>query len=144
MAEVEPMKKTATRRTRVVHAPAAKTPTPAAALPAAPPGVAALVQLAGLDGVLEAESKGPAAATPHQRESLTRQLSPEILDAYERALRAGRRPAVTVMEDCVCRGCHMRLHSSLAQRIHSRGAAACPHCLRVVYHSGQPAPAERS
>jgi len=138
MAEAEPVKRKPARR-----ASTARTADPVVAKPPAEevpsPAVAALVRLALLDGALDPQ---PSVALPssRQRESLLVQVPPEVLDAYERALRAGRRPAVTAIDGSVCRGCNMRLHSSLAQRIQSRGAAACPHCLRVVYSPATPAP----
>jgi hypothetical protein len=136
MAEAEPTKRRQSRAAGPAHAAG---PIEAVAAPASlSPGVAALIQLATFDGVLD--SRGPAPAAGTRRETLARQVPPEMLDAYDRALRAGRRPAVAALDGSVCRGCHMRLHSSLAQRIHSRGAAACPHCLRVVYEPGAERP----
>jgi hypothetical protein len=144
MVEAETSKRTAPRRASAARTPAPETTAaPSEAQPPLP-GVTALVQLARLDGVLEAQPPTPPSASRRLRESLVGQLPPEILEAYERALRAGRRPALAAIEGSMCRGCHMRLHSSLLQRIQSRGAAACPHCLRVVYHTGQPASADRS
>lgn len=138
MAEAEPVKRKPARRASTARrADAVVTKPPVEEAPS--PAVTALVQLARLDGALDAQPSGPPASA-RQRESLVGQVPHEILDAYERALRAGRRPAVAAIEGSVCRGCHMRLHSSLAQRIQSRGAAACPHCLRVVYSPAAPAP----
>ena len=58
----------------------------------------------------------------------------EILEAYDRAVRGGRRPAVVSLVASVCSGCHVRLHSTLEQKIRRRrGVAPCPHCLRLVY-----------
>ena len=61
-------------------------------------------------------------------------LSPEILEAYDRALRGGRQPAVVRLVASVCSGCHVRLHSTLEQKVRRRrGVGPCPHCLRLVY-----------
>jgi predicted nucleic acid-binding Zn-ribbon protein len=69
-----------------------------------------------------------------ERRGLGAKLSPEILEAYDRALRAGRRPAVVRLAANVCSGCNVRLHSTLEQRVRRRrGVGACPHCLRLVY-----------
>ena len=100
--------------------------------------VAALLRLAELDASLLA--RDPQRSAPvsddatKERRGLVARMSGDVLEAYERALRAGRRPAVVRLVDSVCSGCFMRLHSKLDNQIrHRRGAAACPHCLRVVY-----------
>jgi predicted nucleic acid-binding Zn-ribbon protein len=103
----------------------------------ASPALTALVQLARFDAEAAAE---PGAPATRLREVLVQQVTPELLAAYERALRAGRQPALVVVDGGVCRGCHMRLHSSLAQQIQSRGAANCPHCQRVVYEAARTSP----
>lgn len=100
--------------------------------------IAALVHLADLDAALlgrEDEPRKPVhAEVANERHALGARLSPEILEAYERALRAGRQPAVVRLVASVCSGCHVRLHSTLDQKIRRRrGVAACPHCLRLVY-----------
>jgi predicted nucleic acid-binding Zn-ribbon protein len=99
--------------------------------------VAALVRLAELDAALLRDPRRSAALgedAAKERRELVAKLSAEVLEAYERALRAGRRPAVVRLVGSVCSGCFMRLHSKLDHQIrHRRGAAACPHCLRVVY-----------
>lgn len=100
--------------------------------------VAALLRLAEIDaGLLGREPGRPVPVgeeVAKERRGLLARLTPEILEAYERALRAGRRPAVVRLVGSVCSGCYMRLHSKLDHQIrHRRGAAACPHCLRVVY-----------
>ena len=93
--------------------------------------IAALVHLAALD-LLDARD---------ERHSLGAKLSPDILEAYERAVRGGRNPAVVSLVASVCSGCHVRLHSTLEQKIRRRrGVAACPHCLRVVYDPAWLAP----
>ena len=70
----------------------------------------------------------------HERHRLTAKLSSELLDAYNRSLRAGRRPAVVRLAANVCSGCNVRLHSTLEQKVRKRrGVGACPHCLRLVY-----------
>jgi hypothetical protein len=100
--------------------------------------IAALVRLAELDAALVGREPGQPAPIAEEaakeRRGLVARLTPELLEAYERALRAGRRPAVVRLVGSVCAGCYMRLHSKLDHQIrHRRGAAACPHCLRVVY-----------
>ena len=100
--------------------------------------IAALVRLAELDAALVGRDPRRSATVSDdatkERRGLVAKLSAEILEAYERALRAGRRPAVVRLVGSVCSGCFMRLHSKLDNHIrHRRGAAACPHCLRVVY-----------
>ena len=61
-------------------------------------------------------------------------MSPEILEAYDLAVRAGRHPAVARLTGATCSGCHVRLHATLEQRVRRRrGVAPCPHCLRLVY-----------
>jgi predicted nucleic acid-binding Zn-ribbon protein len=99
------------------------------------PEIAALVHLAELDAALLARADGRREArSEDERHALGARLSPEILEAYERALRAGRRPAVVSLVESVCSGCHVRLHSTLEQKIRRRrGVAPCPHCLRLVY-----------
>jgi predicted nucleic acid-binding Zn-ribbon protein len=102
--------------------------------------IAALVRLAELDAALLGDRRGARMSddTAKERRGLVAKLSGEVLEAYERALRAGRRPAVVRLAGSVCSGCFMRLHSKLDNQIrHRRGAAACPHCLRVVYDPGR-------
>jgi predicted nucleic acid-binding Zn-ribbon protein len=100
--------------------------------------IASLVQLAELDAE-QLDSEGVRRATlndaaAHVRHRLAAKLSPEILEAYNRALRAGRRPAVVRLAASVCSGCNMRLHATLEQRVRRRrGVGSCPHCLRLVY-----------
>jgi predicted nucleic acid-binding Zn-ribbon protein len=120
---------------------ASRRPAPAAGLKGAREKmaleVAALVRLAELDAALLRDPRRTAALgedTAKERRELVAKLSAEVLEAYDRALRAGRRPAVVRLVGSVCSGCFMRLHSKLDHQIrHRRGAAACPHCLRVVY-----------
>lgn len=80
------------------------------------------------------DARGNTDEVAGERHALGVALSPDILEAYHRALRAGRRPAVVRLVASVCSGCHVRLHSTLEQKIRRRrGVAACPHCLRLVY-----------
>ncbi len=100
--------------------------------------IAALVRLAELDAaLLGGDTRRTATISEdaaRERRGLVAKLSGEVREAYERALRAGRRPAVVRLVGSVCSGCFMRLHSKLDNQIrHRRGAGACPHCLRVVY-----------
>jgi predicted nucleic acid-binding Zn-ribbon protein len=99
--------------------------------------IAALVRLAELDAALLARDdgrRGGGYQVADERHRLGARLSPEVLEAYDRALRGGRHPAVVSLVASVCSGCHMRLHSTLEQKIRRRrGAAPCPHCLRLVY-----------
>ncbi len=103
--------------------------------------IAALVRLAELDAALlgSEDDRRPAAYDEmvDERHGLGARLSPELLEAYERVLRAGRQPAVVRLVASVCSGCHVRLHSTLDQKIRRvRGVATCPHCLRLVYDPG--------
>jgi len=100
--------------------------------------VAALVRLADLDRLVLAPDgrrrRLEPAAKADERDGLVARLSPEIHEAYDRALRAGRQPAVVCLVKSVCSGCHVRLHATLEQKVRRRrGVAACPHCLRLVY-----------
>jgi predicted nucleic acid-binding Zn-ribbon protein len=100
--------------------------------------IAALVHLAELDAALLAGDSGRREGEYDQladeRHGLGARLSPEVLDAYDRAMRGGRHPAVVSLVASVCSGCHVRLHSTLEQKIRRRrGVAPCPHCLRLVY-----------
>jgi predicted nucleic acid-binding Zn-ribbon protein len=100
--------------------------------------IASLVKLAELDAErLDREGERhapPNDAVAHERHRLTAKLSSEILDAYNRSLRAGRRPAVVRLAANVCTGCNVRLHSTLEQKVRKRlGVGSCPHCLRLVY-----------
>lgn len=112
-------------------------PAPAAARATARE-ISALLHLAELDvALLEQEGERPAHVdyeAADVRRGLAARLSPDALEAYNRALSAGRRPSVVRLVASVCSGCHVRLHSTLEQKIRRRrGVAACPHCLRVVY-----------
>jgi predicted nucleic acid-binding Zn-ribbon protein len=103
--------------------------------------IAALVHLADLDAALldrQDEGRKPVHdEVADERRTLGARLSPDVLEAYERAMRGGRRPAVVSLVACVCSGCHVRLHSTLEQKIRRRrGVAPCPHCLRLVYDPG--------
>jgi uncharacterized protein len=107
--------------------------------------IAALVHLADLDAAFLDRRAGRRAPVHDEaaaeRHSLGARLSPDILEAYERAMRGGRSPAVVSLVASVCSGCHVRLHSTLEQKIRRRrGVAACPHCLRVVYDPAWLAP----
>ena len=100
--------------------------------------IAALVHLADLDAALldrQDERRKPVYdEVADERHTLGAKLSPEILEAYDRAMRGGRHPAVVSLVASVCSGCHVRLHSTLEQKIRRRrGVAPCPHCLRLVY-----------
>jgi predicted nucleic acid-binding Zn-ribbon protein len=100
--------------------------------------LAALLHLAELDAAqLDREDAGrahPCDEGADERHGLGAKLSMDVLEAYERALRAGRRPAVVRLVASVCSGCHVRLHSKLDHQIRrNRGVAPCPHCLRLVY-----------
>jgi predicted nucleic acid-binding Zn-ribbon protein len=99
--------------------------------------IAALLQLADLDATLlarEADRRPVSAERAGDRRGLVAKLSSEVLEAYDRALRAGRRPAVVRLAANVCSGCNVRLHSTLEQRVRRRrGVGSCPHCLRLVY-----------
>jgi predicted nucleic acid-binding Zn-ribbon protein len=100
--------------------------------------IAALVHLAELDDALlsrKAERRRPVhGEVADERRVLGAMLAPDTLEAYDRARRGGRRPAVVSLVASVCSGCHVRLHSTLEQRIRRRrGLAPCPHCLRLVY-----------
>ncbi|HSD30165.1 MAG TPA: hypothetical protein VLL75_22885 [Vicinamibacteria bacterium] len=71
---------------------------------------------------------------PDERHRMASVLPPEVLEAYHRALRGGRQPAVVRLVASVCSGCYVRLHSKLDHQIRQRrGVAPCPHCLRLVY-----------
>ena len=98
--------------------------------------ITALVHLADLDRALLDHQRRKAVRdeVADERRKLGARLSPDILEAYERAMRGGRHPAVVSLVASVCSGCHVRLHSTLEQKIRRRrGVAACPHCLRLVY-----------
>ena len=100
--------------------------------------IAALVHLADLDAALldrrDARRRPIPDAVAEERHKLGARLSPDVLEAYDRAMRGGRRPAVVSLVASRCSGCHVRLHSTLEQRIRRRrGVAPCPHCLRLVY-----------
>jgi hypothetical protein len=131
------------RARRPVKRPAPAAPAPPSSGPAterlATAGeIAALLHLAELDAALLDGDEGVRAPAydevADKRHGLGVKLSVEILEAYERALRAGRRPAVVRLVASVCTGCHMRLHSKLDHFIRRRrGVAPCPRCLRLVY-----------
>jgi predicted nucleic acid-binding Zn-ribbon protein len=101
--------------------------------------ISTLLRLAELDAGLLEQVDGKRARVcdddvAGERHALGVALSPDVLEAYDRALRAGRRPAVVRLVASVCSGCHVRLHSTLEQKIRRRrGVAPCPHCLRLVY-----------
>jgi predicted nucleic acid-binding Zn-ribbon protein len=100
--------------------------------------IAALVHLAELDAALLDRRNGRREPVDDEvadeRGALGARLPPEILEAYERAMRGGRQPAVVSLVASVCSGCHVRLHSTLELKIRRRrGVAPCPHCLRLVY-----------
>jgi hypothetical protein len=79
--------------------------------------IAALLRLAEIDAALLArEDEGRVAVfdeVADERHGLGARLSPEVLEAYDRALRAGRQPAVVRFVESVCSGCHVRLHATL-------------------------------
>jgi len=100
--------------------------------------IAALLRLAELDAAALRRPAGdrPAVvdASAEERRTLGTRISREVLDAYHRAMRGGRQPAVTRVVGSVCYGCFVRLHAKLDHQVrHHRGVGACPHCLRVVY-----------
>jgi len=100
--------------------------------------IAALLRLAELDAAALRRPAGdrPAAldASADERRALGTRISHEVLDAYHRAMRGGRQPAVTRVVGSVCYGCFVRLHAKLDHQVrHHRGVGSCPHCLRVVY-----------
>jgi predicted nucleic acid-binding Zn-ribbon protein len=88
--------------------------------------ISALLRLAELDAA--------GLGRRDERDALVARLSPEVLEAYHRALRGGRQPAVARLVAGVCSGCYTRLHSKLDYHIRRRrGVAPCPRCLRLVY-----------
>jgi hypothetical protein len=121
-------------RTRAPRRATGKPPIPVEA-PSPSPELA-LVHLADLDAaLLDRQRRTPVHdEVADERHTLGARLSPDILEAYERAMRGGRHPAVVSLVASVCSGCHVRLHSTLEQKIRRRrGVAPCPHCLRLVY-----------
>lgn len=142
-AGIGPRQRTSRKRSLVVEPVKAAHPTPApAAAPAPatkkPHEITALLELAELDAAhlgREGERRAPVRdQDADTRRRLGAKLSPDVLEAYDRALRAGRQPAVVRLVASVCSGCHVRLHSTLEQKVRQRrGVAPCPHCLRVVY-----------
>lgn len=139
----------ANARTRAPRPATGKPPSPveapapsrelAASMKRAAAEIAALVHLAELDAALlarqdEQRRKPVYDEVADERHTLGARLSPDVLEAYERAMRGGRHPAVVRLVASRCSGCHVRLHSTLEQRIRrGRGVAPCPHCLRLVY-----------
>lgn len=118
--------------------PAEATATPAAVAPRKGSAeITALVHLAEVDVAIEGDPEAKPAArgrASDERKRLGTRLSRELHDAYDLARRAGRRPAVVRLVSSVCSGCHVRLPTTLDQKIRGvRGVAPCPHCLRLVY-----------
>jgi predicted nucleic acid-binding Zn-ribbon protein len=143
---------THTRATTVTRRRAAAPPPPAAPEVVAPTlsreaaalrhkaggEIAALLRLAEVDAALlrrpqeqrEAALRDAAA----ERKTLGARISRDVLDAYSKALRGGRQPAVARVVAGVCYGCFVRLHAKLEHHLRQqRGVGSCPHCLRVVY-----------
>jgi predicted nucleic acid-binding Zn-ribbon protein len=93
--------------------------------------IAALVQLAETD---LGQGSAQRQERPAARQALVTRLSHELREGYERALLTGRQPPVVPLLRSACSGCHVRLPTTLEQRIRLvRGVAACPRCLRLVY-----------
>ena len=141
MSDTSTRPQTHPRETRNLPHPA-EAPSPSPELTAAREKTAAqitaLVRLAELDAAaLDRRDERRAQVCDEaadERHALGARLPPEILEAYERALRGGRHPAVVSLVASVCSGCHVRLHSTLELKVRRRrGVAACPHCLRLVY-----------
>lgn len=125
------------RRAHLTEDPHACRP-PAGSRAATVAEITALLYLADLDAALVERRPAERAAAPagaaDERHQLGARISPEILEAYDRALRAGRQPAVVPVVASVCSGCHVRLHAKLDHQVKKRrGVAPCPHCLRLVY-----------
>jgi predicted nucleic acid-binding Zn-ribbon protein len=123
------------------EATAAGPPELAESRKAAAAAIAALVRLAEFDEALldrQDERRRPVYdEVADERHALGARLPPDLLEAYERALRGGRRPAVVRLVASVCSGCHVRLHATLEQQVRRRrGVAPCPHCFRLVYDPG--------
>ena len=100
--------------------------------------IAALLRLAELDAALMkrpmAKRDAALELTSSERRLLGHRISRDVLDAYHRALRGGRQPAVARVVGSVCYGCFVRLHAKLDHQLRQRGGiASCPHCLRVIY-----------
>jgi hypothetical protein len=124
-------------RTRPATDASPRPPVPTSPNPEDRAAIASLVGLAELDGAV---LRPPEARRPPDhgeradRHGLGARLPPALLEEYDRALRAGREPAVVPLVDRACSGCHVRLHAKLEHQIRARlGAASCPRCLRVVY-----------
>jgi hypothetical protein len=67
-------------------------------------------------------------------EALQRGLPRVLLDRYQWLVDAGRAPAVVAIEQGVCSGCHIRLHTMLEQQAgRSLAVFTCPHCRRMLY-----------
>lgn len=141
MSEPQTSRSAGKRTPRIPAGPSpavASTPAAACKRNRAADEIAALLRLAELDArLLECAGGGQAPVDDEvadERHGLGARISADLLEAYDRSLRAGRRPAVVRLQGSVCSGCHMRLHSKLEHQVHVlRGLGACPHCLRLVY-----------
>ena len=143
---------THTRATTVARRRTATPPPPAAPAPVVPTlsreaaalrhkaggEIAALLRLAELDAALlrrpEEQREAALRDAAAERKTLGARISRDVLDAYSKALRGGRQPAVARVVAGVCYGCFVRLHAKLEHHLRQqRGVGSCPHCLRVVY-----------
>lgn len=82
-----------------------------------------------------AEIQGELAEAQKVSDEMAKQLRPEILKKY-RNVRLRRIPAVVVVKDGTCGGCHMRIPPQLYNII-QRGSSLeqCPTCNRIIYWS---------
>lgn len=81
------------------------------------------------------EIQGELAEAQKVSDEMAKQLRPEILKKY-RNVRLRRIPAVVVVKDGTCGGCHMRIPPQLYNII-QRGSSLeqCPTCNRIIYWS---------
>ena len=93
--------------------------------------IRSLLQLAEFNE--DADRPSPEAYRRGQ-EALQRGLPRQLLERYRWLIDAGRKPAVVAIEQGVCSGCHIRLHTMLDQQAgRSLAVYTCPHCRRMMY-----------
>jgi len=80
----------------------------------------------------KSEAEAKLASLHHDREELTKQISPEALNLYEQ-IRMTKEQPVAKVERGRCQGCHITLPTTQWQKAKAGNLVQCDSCNRILY-----------